>query len=115
MPRDAPNCCSDSSSPDAEPTSGYVAAKTRQVQTKVRGRLIMQVPAEEVAARIGPWAELSIEALAPDRCLVQKGGRSVEDIAFWIGILDVDFEVVDSPELAVAVRRVADRYARATR
>jgi hypothetical protein len=38
----------------------------------------------------------------------------VEQIAFWLGVLDVDFEVVDSPELAAAVRRVADRYSRAT-
>jgi len=99
----------------AEDIAGYVAAKTRQVQMKVRGRLIVHASAADVAARMGSWSEGSIEAMAPDRCLVQLGGRSVEDIAFWIGILDVDFEVVDSPELAAAVRRVADRYARATR
>jgi predicted DNA-binding transcriptional regulator YafY len=98
----------------AEDIAGYVAEKTRQVQLKVRGRLIVRASAAEVESRIGPWAEGSIEALAPDRCLVQLGGRSVEDIAFWIGILDVDFEVVDSPELTAAVERIADRYARAT-
>jgi len=98
----------------ADDIAAYVAAKTRQVQMKVRGRLIVHASAADVAARMGPWTEGSIEAMAPDRCLVQLGGRSVEDIAFWIGILDVDFEVVDSPELAAAVRRVADRYARAT-
>jgi predicted DNA-binding transcriptional regulator YafY len=99
----------------ADDIAGYVAAKTRQVQTKMRGRLIVHLPADEVTARMGQWVQGSIEALTPERCLVQIGGRSVEDIAFWIGILDVDFEVVDSPELAVAVQRVADRYARATR
>ena len=98
----------------AEDIAGYVAEKTRQVQMKVRGRLIVHLPAEDVAARMGPWSQGSIEALSPDRCVVQLGGRSVEDIAFWIGILDVDFEVIDSPELAAAVRRVADRYTRAT-
>ena len=98
----------------AEDIAGYVAEKTRQVQLKVRGRLIVHAPATEVESRMGPWTEGSIEALAPDRCLVQLGGRSVEDIAFWIGILDVDFEVVDSPELTAAVERIADRYARAT-
>ena len=49
-----------------------------------------------------------------NRCLVQLGGRSVHDLAFWLGVLEADFEVVDSPELAAAVRRIADRYARAT-
>lgn len=98
----------------AEDIAAYVAEKTRQVQRKVRGRLIVHLPAAELAARMGPWAEGSIEALAPDRSLVQLGGRSVEDIAFWIGILDVDFEVIDSPELAAAVQRIAARYTRAT-
>lgn len=97
----------------AEDIAGYVAAKTRQVQIKVRGRVIVHGPAQEVAARIGGWNEGSIEPLGPDRCLMQMGGRSVEDIAFWLGILDLDFEVIDSPELADAVRRIADRYARA--
>jgi hypothetical protein len=30
-------------------------------------------------------------------------------------VLDADFEVVDSPELAEAVERLASRYARASR
>jgi predicted DNA-binding transcriptional regulator YafY len=96
----------------AEDIAGYVAARTRQVQMKVRGRVIVHRPAAEVTAQMGPWSG-SVEPLGPDRCLVQPGGRSAEDIAFWLGVLDADFEVVDSPELAAAVRRVADRYARA--
>ena len=35
------------------------------------------------------------------------------DLAFWVGILDADFEVVDSPELAEAVERLARGYTRA--
>jgi predicted DNA-binding transcriptional regulator YafY len=93
--------------------AAYVAANTRQIQMKVRGRVIVHAPAEEVAARMGSWSS-SIEPQGPDRCLVQLGGRSVDDIAFWLGVLESDFDVVDSPELAAAVRRIADRYARAT-
>jgi predicted DNA-binding transcriptional regulator YafY len=93
--------------------AAYVAAKTRQVQMKVRGRVIVHAPAGEVAARLGSWSG-SIEPQGPDRCLVQLGGRSVDDIAFWLGILEADFEILDSPELTAAVRRIADRYARAT-
>jgi hypothetical protein len=43
------------------------------------------------------------------------GARTHADLAFWIGVLDADFEVVDSPELAEAVARLAGRYARASR
>jgi predicted DNA-binding transcriptional regulator YafY len=97
----------------ADDIAGYVAAKTRQVQMKVRGRVRVDLPARIVEARMGSWIEGSIEALGDDRCLIQLGGRSVEDIAFWLGILDADFEVVDSPELAAAVQRIASRYAQA--
>lgn len=97
----------------ATDVAAYVASNTRQIQMKVRGRVIVHAPAEEVVARMGSWSG-SIESLGPDRCLVQLGGRSVEDIAFWLGVLESDFDVVDSPELAAAVRRIADRYARAT-
>ena len=66
----------------AEDIAAYVAAKTRQVQMKVQGRAIVHAPAQEVAARMGSWSG-SIEPQGPDRCLMQLGGRSVDDIAFW--------------------------------
>jgi predicted DNA-binding transcriptional regulator YafY len=96
----------------ADDIAAYVAARTRQLQVKVRGRAIVHLPAGDVAERLGSWSG-SIEPLAPDRCLLQLGGGSVEDIAFWLGVFDADFEVLDSPELAAAVRRIAGRYARA--
>jgi predicted DNA-binding transcriptional regulator YafY len=96
----------------AEDIAGYVAARTRQVQMKFTGRVIVHLPATDVEARMGSWSG-SIEPLGPGSCLLQLGGRSAEDLAFWLGVLDADFEVQDSPELAAAVRRVADRYTRA--
>lgn len=98
----------------AEDIAEYVAGKTRQVQLKARGRAIVHAPADQVAARFGPWLDrASVESVGPNRCRVELGGRSVEDIAFWLGILDCDFEVDDSPELAEAVSRLADRYRQA--
>jgi predicted DNA-binding transcriptional regulator YafY len=96
----------------ADDIAAYVAARSRQVQLQVRGRVRVHLPAQDVTERMGSWSG-SVEPLGPDRCLLQLGGRSVADIAFWLGVLDADFEVVDSPELAAAVRRIADRYARA--
>ena len=98
----------------AEDVAAYVAGKTRQVQMKVTGRVVVHVAASVVEERIGPWTQGSIEPLGEDRCRVQIGARSPDDIAFWLGVLDADFEVEDSPELADAVRRIAERYARAT-
>jgi predicted DNA-binding transcriptional regulator YafY len=97
----------------AEDIAAYVAGKTRQVQRQVRGRVRVHAAADVVIAKMGNWAEGGIEAVGPDACDLELGGRTIEDVAFWLGILDVDFEVLDPPELAAAVRRLADRYARA--
>lgn len=95
----------------AEDIASYVATKTRQVQQKVLGRVSVQAPAHQIAARLGRWG--SVEPDGPTRCRVQLAGRSVDDLAFWLGVLDADFTVVDSPELSAAVQRLANRYARA--
>ena len=97
----------------AEDIAAYVASKTRQVQMKVTGRVVVHAPASVVEQRMGSWTQGSIEPLGEDRCRVQIGARSPQDIAFWLGALDCDFEVEDSPDLADAVRRVSERYARA--
>ncbi|RLV49814.1 YafY family transcriptional regulator [Nocardioides mangrovicus] len=97
----------------AEDIADYVARKTRQVQMKVTGRVVVHLPAERVEQRFGWWAEGAVEPLAEDRCRVTIGGRTPADVASWLGVLDADFEVEDSPELARAVRAVADRYGRA--
>jgi hypothetical protein len=69
-----------------------------------------------VVARLGLWrGGGGVEPRGDDACLVTMGARTHGDLAFWIGILDADFEVVDSPELAEAVERLAGRYARASR
>ncbi|WP_027862071.1 YafY family protein [Marmoricola sp. URHB0036] len=97
----------------AEDVAAYVASKTRQVQMKVTGRVVVHAPASFVEERMGPWTQGSIESLGEDRCRVQIGARTPADIAFWLGALDADFEVEDSPDLAAAVRRISERYARA--
>jgi predicted DNA-binding transcriptional regulator YafY len=97
----------------AEDIAAYVASKTRQVQMKVTARVLIHAPAAVVEERIGPWTQGSIEPDGENRCRVQIGARSPDDIAFWLGVLEADFEVEDSPALAAAVRRVADRYSRA--
>ena len=97
----------------AADVAAYVASKTRQAQIKVSGRVIVHAPADVVEQRMGPWTQGSIEPLGEDRCRVQIGARSPHDIAFWLGALDADFEVEDSPELADAVRLISERYARA--
>ncbi len=98
------------------PTSdvaAYVAERTQQVRMKVSGTVIVHAPAEEVRELVGAWRYSAIEPLDEFSCRLGVGGTSLESLAFWLGVLGADFEVVDSPELAGAVRRLGQRYARA--
>jgi len=91
-----------------------LAAKTQRLKMTHHYRVIVSASPNQITDRMGSWIEGTVEPLDPERCMVRFGGTSADDVAFWLGVLDADFEVVDSPELAAAVSRIADRYARAT-
>jgi predicted DNA-binding transcriptional regulator YafY len=92
----------------------WVASKIRAVQQQAYGKMLVRLPAPDVIARLGPWLEGGgVEPHGDDACVVTMGAPTHGDLAFWIGVLDADFEVVDPPELADAVERLAARYARA--
>jgi len=96
-----------------EDVAAYVSRGTRSVQMKFRATVFVRLPATEVAARMGGWHEGSVEVV-DERCSrVRTGARSADDLARWLVFLDAEFEVVDSPELAAAVRRLGERLARA--
>lgn len=97
-----------------EDVANWVSQGTRAVQQRYRATVVVEATAEEVAARMGGWHSGSIEVLGEQRCRVEIGGRSAETLAKWLVFLDADFEVVDAPELADAVRTLAARFARAT-
>lgn len=98
----------------ADDLADYVAGKTRRVRHRVSATVRVHASAAFVEERMGRWNEETVEVEDEHTCLVRIGGPSMTDIAFWLGILEHDFEVVDSPELADAVRLLAERYTRAT-
>ena len=98
----------------AEDVAAWVASKIRAVQQVATGKVLVQLPASDVVARMGPWLDGGgVEPRGDDACLLTMSARSHADLAFWMGVLDADFEVVDSPELAEAVSVLALRYHRA--
>ena len=56
---------------------------------------------------------VDVEPLGEDRCAFEPGSDHPEMLALYLGLLDADFEVVDSPELVEALRTLAARYQRA--
>ncbi|HEV7204549.1 MAG TPA: YafY family protein [Jatrophihabitans sp.] len=97
----------------ADDVAGWVATKTRSVQMRFRARLRVHASADDVATKMGAWHEGSIEPLDAHTCVITMGGRSAAELAVWLGFLDADFEVLDSPELAGAVRALGQRFVRA--
>ncbi len=56
---------------------------------------------------------VDVESLAADRCSFEAGADHAEMLALHLGMLDAEFEVVDSPALMTALDKLAGRYQRA--
>jgi hypothetical protein len=54
-----------------------------------------------------------VRPIGEDRCEFEPGSDHPEMLALYLGLLDADFTIVDSPELAIALRKLAGRYQRA--
>ena len=97
LPRDARDLVSDAV------TSAPYRYEAKVVIHASAGYVAERMPAN--AARIAPRG--------PASCTLSLGARSVERLATILCTLDVDFEVVEPPELIAAVRTLAERCGRA--
>jgi predicted DNA-binding transcriptional regulator YafY len=101
-------------SPRPEPQGGAAAYVQRGAGAAVwqyRARIKVNAPAADVAARVPP--ALVVEAIDEQTCAVDAGSDSPRALAFWLGLLDADFEVLEGPELATHLRTLGERYLRA--
>ena len=92
--------------------AAYVARGVSSAAYRFQARIIVHAPAEVVAARINPAIGV-VEALGKNSCVLATGADSVETVAVYAGLLDVDFTVSEPPELVERLRMLADRYQRA--
>ncbi len=90
----------------------FVQRSTRSVTYRHQARVILHASVDEVAGR-RHWLRDDLEPLGEDRCAYETSDDSLEWLALRIAFLGVDFEVVDSPELAEWCGRVAARFERA--
>jgi predicted DNA-binding transcriptional regulator YafY len=92
--------------------AAFVRKGSRTARFKFMARLVVHAPAQVISEKLGPAAE-SVEILDDERCLVSIGAASPGAMAPWLGFLDAEFEVLDSPELTAEIRALAGRYTRA--
>ncbi|WP_433133281.1 helix-turn-helix transcriptional regulator [Micromonospora sp. CA-240977] len=75
-------------------------------------RVRLHASADRVAQRIPTTAGL-LEAIDERSCLLHTGGESLSNLAAFLSTIEVDFDVLDPPELRAVVGAVAARFGRA--
>src|SRR6266545_1166594 len=78
---------------------------------RYRARVTVHAPATVVAGRLPP--AVLVEAVDEHTCVINAGSDTPQMLAVYLGMLDVDFEVGEPPELVEQLRALADRYRRA--
>ncbi len=97
--------------PPEDELAAQVARGIGEATWRYRVRVVVHAPAAYVRARLPIPVE--VRSLGQDRCTFEPGSDHPQMLALYLGLLDADFEIVDSPELVDALRELADRYHRA--
>jgi predicted DNA-binding transcriptional regulator YafY len=79
---------------------------------RFRARATVHAPAALVAERVPP--AILVEAVDEHTSVVNVGSDTPQMLAVYLGMLDLDFEVAEPPELVEQLRALAERYGRAT-
>jgi predicted DNA-binding transcriptional regulator YafY len=96
--------------PDREVTA-RVARGVGEATWRYRTRVIVHAPASHVHGRLP--IPMDVQPLGHDRCAFEPGSDHPQMLALYLGMLEADFEIVDSPELVDALSQLAERYRRA--
>ena len=96
--------------PDDE-LAAELARGVAEATWRYRAQVVVHASAAYVRARLPIPVE--VRALGDDRCTFEPGSDHPQMLALYLGLLDADFEIIDSPELADALRALAARYQRA--
>jgi predicted DNA-binding transcriptional regulator YafY len=91
--------------------AAQVVSGVGEATWRYRARVIVQASAEYVRGRLPIPAD--VESLGEDRCAFEPGSDHPEMLALYLGLLDADFTIIDSPELIDALRKLTGRYQRA--
>ncbi|MEU0495210.1 YafY family protein [Mycobacterium sp. NPDC006124] len=76
---------------------------------------VRYLASKDVVAQCFSDASAEIEADGPSACILTAGADDPERMVPWLAMPGVEFEVLEPPEVAAAVRAVAERLLRAVR
>ncbi len=98
--------------PPASDIAAYVARGVRAARDTHQARVLLHAPLAAVAARVPPGAG-TLEALGERTCVLHTSADWLGGLAIYVASTGVDFEVLDPPEFAEEIRRLAERFTRA--
>ena len=98
--------------PPDDDIAAYVARGTAVAAYPVAARVTVHAPLEAVAERFSPSAGI-VEVVDAQTCVLRTGARSLDNLAYHLVGLGLDFTIDDPPELVDHVRAVGDRLLRA--
>ena len=93
--------------------AAYVAGRVSAASWRYDARVVVHAPAAIVRGRINPTVG-TVEEVDAGSCLLLTGADNLELLAVYLGLLGQDFTVTEPPELLDHLRKLADRYDRAT-
>ena len=96
--------------PPDDDIAAFVARGTAVAAYPVSARVTIHASAEAVAERISPAAGI-VEAVDAGTCVLRTGARTLDNLAYHLVALGLDFTVDDPPELIDHIRAMADRLA----
>jgi predicted DNA-binding transcriptional regulator YafY len=97
--------------PEAD-VAAYVSRAITMTPYPYQTRAIVQLPAADVEARIGPTVGW-VEVLDETTCAVHTGATSLEELGAYLGMLGAPFTIDGPPALRAHLATLAERYARA--
>lgn len=97
--------------PPADDLTEYVSRGVAGALWSFRARVIVHAPVHLVNQRTPPtWL---LEALDANRTAIDAGADTPHMLAVYLAALDLDFDLVDPPELADQLRTIGSRLVRA--
>jgi predicted DNA-binding transcriptional regulator YafY len=92
--------------------AAFVERSIASAPSRFEARVVLHCPIEELSGRVGPhWGTL--EPVDERTCSLVTGDDDLHWLAVRIGMLGVDFEVYEPPELIEELRSLASRLAAA--
>ncbi|GAA4674706.1 helix-turn-helix transcriptional regulator [Phytohabitans rumicis] len=92
--------------------AAYVSQSVASAPYRYQARILMHAPVEVVAEEASPTAG-RLEAVDQRSCILHTGSNSLDELALYVALKGIDFEVLDPPELVEHVQTLAKRLGRA--